>query len=325
MGVVARQKLCMGPAPVGAASESRRYEDDSISPLGAHLAVGNGAVGSVVVSTDAGAAGKSAAKASRPLAPLPTVKEPIRLTPEGLRLGMQQSDVIDFYNKVLDQDYVPIFKATRVGPKLKDVEAELADKKLAFPRSEVAFGDIPTGIDNTPLKGEYNYKNNETMMSLTRQGMTRRFFFNNKRLWKIYDDIPLQKESELGATYQDAIGVLTKRYGVAGRVLAEDAEKGRSATEVDWADGSTHVRAIDRSYENVIGVVFQDRQLGEKNAQLRAEALKNAEAIDPSIAAITRGGPAVDSNASAADAYTGKAHAAPPGPAAPPAGPPKKK
>ena len=34
-------------------------------------------------STDAGAAGKSAAKASRPQAPLPTVKEPIRLTPEG--------------------------------------------------------------------------------------------------------------------------------------------------------------------------------------------------------------------------------------------------
>ena len=118
---------------------------------------------------------------------------------------MMQNDVIDFYNKVLDQDYVPIFKVTPRRPEDERRRCRARRQKLAFPRSEVAFGDIPTGIDNTPLKGEYNYKNNETMMSLTRQGMTRYFFFINKRLWKIYDEIPLQKESELGATYKDAI------------------------------------------------------------------------------------------------------------------------
>ena len=34
------------------------------------------------------------------------VNDPIRLTPEGLRLGMTVDEVYPFYNKVLDQDYV---------------------------------------------------------------------------------------------------------------------------------------------------------------------------------------------------------------------------
>ena len=53
-----------------------------------------------------------------------------------------------------------------IGPKMKEVDAALAEQKLAFPRSEVDFGNLPTGVDNTPLKGEYSYKNNESMMSL---------------------------------------------------------------------------------------------------------------------------------------------------------------
>ncbi len=263
--------------------------------------------------TDAYAADKAAAKGPKPP---PVVKEPIRLTPEGLRFGMATNEVVDFYSKVLDQDYVPIYKVTPVGPKLKQVDAALADQKSAFPRSEVVFGALPTGIDNTPLRGEYNYNNNETMMSLTRQGVTRYFFFASKRLWKVYDAVPLKEGSELGATYKDAIAALTKRFNVAGRVLAEDGAVGRNTTEVDWADNSTHVRAIDRSSENILGLVYEEKSTAERMAAYRASHKDNSGAIDPSITAATSGGAANDPNASAADAYTGKAHAGPPSPPA---------
>jgi len=262
--------------------------------------------------SDAYAAG-AAAKGPKPP---PVVKEPIRLTPEGLHFGMASNEVVDFYNKVLDQDYVAIYKVTPVGPKMKQVDAALADQKSAFPRSEVVFGNLPTGIDNTPLRGEYSYNNNETMMSLTRQGVTRYFFFSSKRLWKIYDAVPLKAESELGATYKDAIAALTKRFNVAGRVLAEDSAAGRNTTEVDWADNSTHVRAIDRSSENILGLVYEEKGTAERMAAYRASHKDNQGAIDPSIAAATSAGNANDPNASAADAYTGKAHAGAPSPPA---------
>jgi hypothetical protein len=273
------------------------------------VAVGLMGAASGVV-TDAYAAG-AAAKGPKPP---PAVKEPIRLTPEGLHFGMATNEVVDFYNKVLDQDYVAIYKVTPVGPKMKQVDAALADQKSAFPRSEVNFGNLPTGIDNTPLRGEYNYNNNETMMSMTRQGITRYFFFASKRLWKIYDAIPLKAESELGATYKDAIAALTKRFNIAGRVLAEDGAVGRNATEVDWADNSTHVRAIDRSSENILGLIYEEKGTAERMLAFRASHKDTSGQIDPSIAAATSGGTASDPNGSAADAYTGKAHAGPPSP-----------
>lgn len=289
--------------------------------------VAAGLFGSAWIASDAHAAGPAkTAPATFTKAPPPNVKEPIRLTPEGLRLGMMFNEVIDFYDKVLDQDYVPIYKVTPIGPKMKEVDAALAEQKLAFPRSEIVFGNVPTGVDNTPLKNEYNYKNNETMLSLTRQGVTRYFFFVNKRLWKTYDALPLKKDGDLGASYKEAVAILTKRFGVAGRVLTEDPAHGRSTTEVDWSDANTHVRAIDRSDENIVGLIYQDRATGERMAAYRAGQKDTQGAIDPAIAAVTKGGPPVDPNASAADAYTGRAHATPPavGPA-PSAGPPKKK
>jgi hypothetical protein len=239
---------------------------------------------------------------------------------------MMENDVVEFYNKVLDQDYVPIYKMTPIGPKMKEVDAALAEQKLAFPRSEVVFGTLPTGVDNTPLKGEYNYKNNESMLSITRQGVTRYFFFINKRLWKIYDALPLKKEGDMGASYKDAVAILTKRFGVPGRVLGEDPAHGRNTTEVDWSDANTHVRAIDRSDENIVGVIYQDRATGERMAAYKAGQKEGQAGIDPMIAAVTKPGAPVDPNAAAADQYTGRTHSTPPavGPA-PSGNPPGKK
>jgi hypothetical protein len=238
---------------------------------------------------------------------------------------MSVDEVVDFYSKVLDQDYIPIYKATPVGPKMKELDATLAEQKAAFPRSEVSFGDLPTGIDNTPLKGEYSYKNNEVMLSLARLGVRRHFFFFNRRLYKVYDVLPLKKDGELGGSYQDAVTTLTKRFGIAGRVIPENSAQGRNATEVDWGDATTHVRAVDRSFENVVGLVFEEKYTAERLQAFRSSHKGDDDTVDPSISAVTRGGAAVDPNASAADSYTGKAHASQPSGGPKPAGPPKKK
>jgi hypothetical protein len=120
---------------------------------------------------------------------------------------------------------------------------------------------------------------------------------------------------------------LTKRFGVAGRVLAEDPAHGRNATEVDWSDATTHVRAVDRSDENIVGVIYQDRATGERMAAYKAGQKDTQGGIDPMIASVTRGGPPVDPNAAAADQYTGRTHSTPPavGPTSSASPPGKKK
>jgi hypothetical protein len=296
-----------------------------------------GMAGSAWIATDASAGDTKVAQGKPP----PTAKEAIQLTPEGLNWGLSQAQISEFYNKVLDQDYNPVRKRTSIGPRMNDLEAALKEEQLAFPRSEVTFGTLPVGTDNSPLKGEYNYKNNESMWSLTRKGVTRYFFFWNKRLWKVYDAIPMKaKETtdagkpdgegdapSLGASYKEAIQTLTSRYGVPGRVLAEDPAHGRNATEVDWVDAKTHVRAIDRSGEKILGLVFEERSTSDRMVAIRAQNKGEQGGIDPTITAITKPGQAVDPNASAADAYTGKAHATPPAvpPPSPSGAPPGKK
>lgn len=276
-------------------------------------------------SSDAGAAPPkpgAAAKAPVVLPPPPMVKQPISVTPEGFRIGMSMAEVFDFYDKVMDQDEAPRYKKVQPGPQLTALDAELAEKKAAFRRGVINFGDLPTGIDQTALKGEYNYKDSESMATVSRAGITRYFFFQSKRLWKVYDEVPLKAGGDYGATYKEAVVALSKRFGISGRVLAADFDQGRKTTEVDWGDASLHVRALDRSQEGLLALVIEERSMGTKMASLRASQKDGQGAVDPLITMVTRGGESQDSNATAADAYTGKAHASAGGP--PPTTKPKK-
>jgi hypothetical protein len=290
--------------------------------------LGLGLVGAVSAVSNASAAdtgAKTKATAKGHGTP-PTVKEAVQMTPEGFRLGFGVNDLVAFYEKVLDDDYRPLYKRVSIGPEMKALDAALAEQKIAFRRSKVEFGNLPTGVDNTPLKGEYNYKNSEMMMSLNRAGVTRYFFFASGRMYKAYDAVPLKEGGELGATFQDAVTTLSKRYGVGGRVLAADPAQDRPNTTVDWVDATMRVRAIDRSDEKLVGLVFEERTTAERLAAFRSQNKGDDTGIDPSIQAITKPGAVVDPNASAADSYTGKAHSVP-GPKTPPSqgGKPKSK
>lgn len=275
------------------------------------VTLASAAAGLVVSDADAGpkkGAKKDAAPAAIP--DPPTTKTPIRLAPEGLHWGMSVDDVAAFYDKVLDKDYVPLYRKVQPGPQMNALDADLQDKKLAFRRSRIDFGTLPTGIDQTALAGEYNYKNNESMLSLTRDGQTRYFFFYQQKLWKTYDDVPLRDGGPLGKSYEDALHAIEHQLGVAGRALPADGAAGRRFNEADWVDATSHVRALDRGYENVVGLVYEDRSTATTLANVKKANAANTDSIDPAILAVTRGGDGgiVDPNARAADAYTGRSH-----------------
>src|SRR3954451_20412015 len=94
------------------------------------------------------AAGKAKAPAGAKAAPpAPMVKQPVKITPEGFRLGIMAADVALFYDKIIDQDYIAKYKKVAIGPEMKALDAEVSDVKAAFRRGRVDFGELPTGID----------------------------------------------------------------------------------------------------------------------------------------------------------------------------------
>src|SRR5689334_13637844 len=61
----------------------------------------------------------------------PTTKDPIKLVPEGLKWGMPRADLEALVDKFIDEDYKPKFKRQSPGVGMKNLEAEVTDKKAS--------------------------------------------------------------------------------------------------------------------------------------------------------------------------------------------------
>jgi hypothetical protein len=254
---------------------------------GAFLAMGLG----LVAMTHAGEA--QADKGGKPkkeaeVAPTEpaTTKKPVAMPLAGVSWGMSPKQLAEAVDKVLDDDYRPLYKEVQPGVKMKALDAQLAESKSEFRRSRIDFGKIPTGIDSTPLRGEYTYQNKEALLTLTRNGETTYFFFIQEKLWKIIVEAKLNDKAPLGKVYTEAVVRLSTQYGVPGRILQPDAN--RPSVEVDWKDANTHVRAIQRS-DTALGLAFEDLGTLSNLSALRSFKPVEDDGIDPAVAAAMRG------------------------------------
>src|SRR5262245_61450835 len=69
---------------------------------------------------------------------------------EGVKWGMNHTDVVNLYNKVdglFDKEYNPLLLKTQPGVQMKALEADRDNRKSAFERSFLEFKDTPTGYD----------------------------------------------------------------------------------------------------------------------------------------------------------------------------------
>jgi hypothetical protein len=233
---------------------------------------------------------------------------------DGLTWGMTHNDVIRVYNSVgglFDREYDPKLAKTQPGVQMAAIEADRENRKTAFAASFLEFKDIPTGYDATGVKDEYTYRNHESVMSVDKDGKRRYLFFigspPSERLWKLYDEYPVRPGGVYGASYPEAVAKLRALVGgVAPRVQAPGAAS--RVTSSDWQDAVTHLRIDDRTGDGVVGVVLEDKRTLSNLPQLRSVKVVDPFALDPSVAAITRGGLS-DPNAAraaAADAGTPK-------------------
>jgi hypothetical protein len=232
--------------------------------------------------------GKKAVATPAPAATPPMTTKPIALTPAGISWGLSMKALTVVYDKMLDEAYKPLYDKVSPGVKMKALDAALEEEKSAFRRSRIDFGKLPTGVDATPLRGEYTYMNGESLMTFTRDGQTRHFFFIKDKLWKIIDERKLGETSPLGKTFQDAAVKLAGTLGVPGRVLDPDPAAGRPTTEIDWTDAATHLRAIDRG-GSAMALAYEDNATLANLASLRTIKPANEDEIDPAVAAAVRG------------------------------------
>jgi len=224
----------------------------------------------------------------------PNVNSLSTLMERDMHWGMSHTEVTDVYNKLnglFDREYAPQLAKLQPGVDMQQLEADRDMRKANFERSFTPFNaGSPTGYDVGSLHLEYTYNNGEAVQRLFKDGKNRFFFFIKDRLWKLYDEVPLKADGPLGGTFQEAVTKLNTLFSVAARIRAADASQGLERTEADWQDPKSHLRAVDRSNEHIVGVVLEDRSTLGNLAALRANKPVDPFALDPSIANLTRKG-----------------------------------
>lgn len=267
-------------ATAGLAAGSLVAETSSAAPV-SHAAFGKPA-----------AAGKEAkgAKAAKKVGPSEVTKK-IAFRPKELRFGMSLEEISKVYDKVFEADFLPLYRRVEPGPRMNELDNELADKKQLVKRNHIEFSNLPSGLENTPLGGEFTYNNGESMTHVTlRNGTKRYFFFFKNRLWKIYDETALSKKSKLGTNYEGVLESLGKLFGKKAREQEADPAAKRMFDSGEWADKETILRVLNRGGKNV-ALVYIDRKVEENLDQMRPNKGEKPREIDATVSSVTKGGP----------------------------------
>lgn len=238
--------------------------------------------------------------ASSPAAPkggggdAPNVSSLRTMLEKDLHWGLSHQEVIDAYNNpggYFDKEYAGQLGKLQPGTAMQQLEADRDSRKTSFQRSWAQFLDTPTGYDLTPLHLEYTYRNEEAVQPIFKDGKKRFFFYIKDKLWKVYDEVPLKADGPLGASYAEAVAKMNAILGTTGRTRQPDmATHDPEQTTTDWQDATSHLRAVDRSSEHLVGIVMEDRATLGSLASLRKNKAVDLGAIDPSIAAVTKNG-----------------------------------
>jgi hypothetical protein len=221
-----------------------------------------------------------------------TIEKAVGLSPKGLRWGLTLEGVAKLYDKVFEEEYLPLLRKAQPGNEMLALEDEQKNKQGILRRAStrIEFAKTPTGVDQSPLKGEYTYNNGESMASLRlRSGTERHFFFFSDKLWKVYDEHKLTKGGTLGENFAEATKILSKRFGVAGKLVPADYDKGQPYDEMQWRDPEKTIRAVDRG--NILGMVYADRTVADNLAQYRKNKAEDLHAMDKDVAAATANPP----------------------------------
>ena len=244
------------------------------------------------------AAGAMALAANpKPPAPVPdppTVPSLSSLMEKELHWGLPHAEVFSAYNQLnglFDREYAPMLAKLQPGVQQQQLEADRDSRKANLEHSYTEFNPgSPTGFDVTAIHAEYTYGNGEAVAKLFKDGKNRYFFFIKDRFWKMYDELPLRTDGSLGSSYQEAVTKLNTLFSVPARIRAADPSQNLERTEADWQDAKSHLRAIDRSNEHIVGIVLEDRNTLTNLPSLRSFKPADPFALDPSIANITKNG-----------------------------------
>jgi len=263
--------------------------------------------GSAQASAPTGASKAAVAKAEVAKEGAPTGPT-VALEADGVAFGMSADDVAKLYDRWWDKQFISRYQKANPGPKTRELDFELAEKKKVLRRIAIFDGRM-TSFDKSDFHEEFAHRSDETMISskLSRRATTdekadtlekpakeakpvfytRRFFFYRDKLWKVYDEYRLDAASPFGADFKDATARVEASLGkTAKRTRGPDSQ----FENVAFDAGNTRVRVV-KLPKDTIAIVRSDSALTKEVLDRRAQQVATAgqpEALEDDIQAVIR-------------------------------------
>lgn len=239
-----------------------------------------------------------ASSAAKPLAANKTTPAAaLPLEADGVAFGMNAEGVAKLYDSWWDRHFVPKYRKANPGPKTRELDYQLDEKKRVLRRVS-SFDGRSTSFDKAEFREEFAHGNGETMTSVkvvrrvgadaSAKGVsyTRRFFFFQNKLWKIYDEYKLDPQGPLGADLKEAAARVEASLGAgAKRTRGPDSQFESVAFETP----SSRVRLV-KLPSNRVALVRADNALAREvlDGRARLDAQASDATLDADIQAVIR-------------------------------------
>jgi len=287
-------RLTAGEARLSARSEKCGIEMNSLTsivfsislvlPVAAISAGVAGAAEPTAANGGAGLAGVSAAA---------DAKAPLALEADGVEFGMSPDQVARLYDRWWDRHFVAKYRKTNPGPKTQELDYQLEEQKKVLRRVS-KFDFKTTTYDKSEFHDEFAHGNGESMATtkVLRAGAdgkavsyTRRFFFFQDKLWKVYDEYRLEPHGLLGADFKEASDKVAASVGPKAKRTRGPSTPFES---VVFDGGPERVRLVKVAADRV-ALVRSDNALTKNVLDGRAQhAPPPAAGLDPDTQAALR-------------------------------------
>jgi hypothetical protein len=208
-----------------------------------------------------------------------------------LRWGMSEHDVATFVKRKIDERAEADAKKTKSGAKKDQIRSEAKRAKDAVERNIVNFEGSRSRWDASPIAGEFNYGNGESMIVFEDAGSTNYYFFNGGRLWKWFK--ALDTSAFGGGGFKKFSASVEKKFGHGYTKQGDVA--GKKSQWVEYLDRNSRLRAADASSRGAFALIFEEMATVREMASLKPQPKRktyaeDGETVAPSKAASGNGG-----------------------------------
>jgi hypothetical protein len=187
----------------------------------------------------------------------------------GIEFGWSRKQVMGHLRKQVRATYEEKIKRAPGAIEEDKLRHEMTGEMRRLRDGYFEFNGNATGFDHSYLRGEFEHRNQESMLRhRTQRSEDNYFFIQGDHFWKLYRAFHAAEFQ--GASFDDFCAALESRYGRGtwkeGNIGPDD-QPGRW---LEWESRRFRVRAIDNStFYGFYSIVFEDMEIVRRLDQLR--------------------------------------------------------